>query len=168
MKYILEDLLRIRGWREEKAQREVTKKKLALDQALQLAAARRKSLSDHVHWRLQTEDRLYREIEGKSVQLRDLEDIKLKVALMREDEAAHEKALQESEGAATTAGKALEEARSLYRLAVKETRKVEEHKKVWLAEALKGEEREAEKELEDFVPRSEQSDEEWGADYENI
>ena len=168
MKYALEDLLRIRRWREEKAQREVVRMTSVLDQALHLVMEKEKRLSEFLRWRLQTEDRLFGEIVGKDVRQRNIEDLGLKISLMREDEAVHEKALQESREAARTAGKELDESRGRHRLAMKETQKILEHKRLWLAEAMKTEEQEIEKELEDFVPKSEHYDEEWKSCNEDI
>lgn len=86
MKYALQDLVRIRVWREEKAQREVTRRQFALDQALLLAARRRRELEDYTRWRLQTEDRQFREIQGRFVRPNDLDAVNLKVTLMAEEE----------------------------------------------------------------------------------
>jgi hypothetical protein len=156
MKYVLEDLIRVRRIREDGAQHEVIRKRHDLETAAQSVVEKKAGLSDYIKWRVAKEDRLYSGIQGKIVGRQDLEDLKLKVALMRDQEAAYEKDVEEAERALEIARDKLEEAKGNYRSAVREVQKMDEHKKAWLTERHKEEELEAEKELEDFHPKSEQ------------
>jgi type III secretion protein O len=155
MKYTLEDLIRVRRIRQDRAQREVIRKRHDHEIATQSMIEKQARWSDYVKWRLAKEENLYAEIEGSIVTLKDLDDLKLKVALMRDQETAYEKDVEEAAKAVEMARNDLEQARRDYRSAVKELQKLEEHKQSWLTDRHKEEEQEAERELEDFHLKSE-------------
>jgi len=150
MKYVLQDLLRVREFRETAAGSEVKKKKSRFDHAQRTVTEKEKALSDYHTWRLEKEDSLYDEIANRLVTLKDLDDLKMNIALLREKETALENDLLEAQKALNLAAEELEEAKDAFRLAIREKRKIEEHKTIWIGEAVKEEERAQDKEMEEF------------------
>lgn len=152
-KYYLEDLLKVRKFREEIAGNEALVKKTKLEEAVALVKKKKKELVEYRKWRIETEQKLFDDIKGKLINLKELDDIKIKIGLMREKEALLEQEIMEARKKRNSAQKKLEEAQEAYRTAIRETEKIEEHKKMWLEELTKEEEELQDKELEDFHTR---------------
>ena len=150
MKYVLGDLLRVREFREKLARQEVLKKSVCLYQAMAEVERRNLELSRYHAWRVEKEDLLFKEVEKKIITLKQLEDLRITTSLLRENELALEQAVRDAEKARQTATQELEEARRSYEAALKNTRKIEEHKSGWLEEMLRESERSADKEMEEF------------------
>ena len=167
MKYALDDLLRVREFREASRGNEMKAKKLLLDQAEILVKKKEKDLSEHQAWRVDREDALYDEVKGRHIRLKDLDDLKLKVGLMREKEAVLENDVIEAERARESAEEVFVESRDTYHSAVKEKKKIEEHKKIWVEEMTGEEEKSQDKEMEEFQKMTEGPDME-EEDVENI
>ena len=168
MRYVLEDLVRIRRLREDRAQREVVKRRHDVEKAFQLLVERKQQLSDYTGWRLEKEELLYGRVRNKVISLKDLDDLRAEVSFMRDQEAALAKAVQDAEAELRTAREGLERAKADYHLAVKESRKIDEHKTLWVAETNKEEEQAAEKEMEDFHTKVETSEHDWNSEYEGF
>jgi hypothetical protein len=159
MKYVLEDLLKVRDFRETSAGNEVKKKKGRLLHAERVVKAKEDEVSDYHSWRLEKEESMYEEVKNKQITLQDLDGLKFRVASLRENEAALENDLLEAERDRNLATEELEKAQSTYRLAVREKRKIEEHKKIWLGDMQKEEERAQDKEMEEFQKQMKSMDE---------
>jgi len=158
MRYPLEDLLEIRRVRQDRAQNEVVRKRHETDRANRKVEDRKREAADYRRWRLRKEDELYEEIRGKIVPLGELDDLKETVSGLRRREAALEKAVEEALEELEAAREELEKARERYREAVREARKIDEHKASWMEEALKERREAQEKEMEDFQLRSRDSE----------
>lgn len=154
MKYPLQDLLRVRLFREENAQAEVTKKRAELEQAEEAVKEREQELAEYIKYRETREEELYDDIMKKPVQLRNLDDLKVDIQILREKQGLYEQKVDEAKQERVTAEEKLEETRRAYLLSVKERQKIDEHKEIWTQEMDKVREADAEKELEDFRVRS--------------
>lgn len=154
MKYPLEDLLRVRNFREDNAANELTKRRREVEQAEELVQQRKQELADYIQWRIKREEELYNQVMQKPVQLKDLDDLKQDIQLLREKEHLYEDRIREAEKALADARQALEDAHAQYQAAVRDRQKIDEHKDLWAQETAKINEANAEKELEDFRVRS--------------
>lgn len=153
MKYPLQDLLRVRNFREENAANELTVKRRELEQAEQLVVQRKRELEEYIQWRINREAEMYQEVMRKSIQLHDLDDLKQDIQILREKEHFYEDQIKKAEIALEEATRALEQARSHHLQTVKDRRKIDEHKELWAQQVAKISEANQEKELEDFRVR---------------
>jgi hypothetical protein len=153
VKYTLQELLRVREFRETSRANEMKVKKARLNDAERMVAIKKEELSEYRIWRVQKEDSLYEEVQGSYISLKDLDNLKLKVSLLREKEALLDNNLVEAEKARETVREEFQRARNAYHHAVREKRKIEEHKKIWLEEMAREEERATDKEMEEFQRR---------------
>jgi hypothetical protein len=153
MKYPLEELLNVRRHREETAQVEVTRRRRHLESAEETVRRKEKELEEYIAWRTEREEQLYREIIDQQIQIRALDDLKLKISLLREKQVIYEDHVTEAKRNLQEAEATLTEAQDQYRTSVKESEKIDEHKELWAQEERKRCEAEAEKEMEDFRVR---------------
>ena len=107
MKYPLEDLLRVRNFREDNAANELTKRRRAVEAAEDLVKQRKRELEEYIQWRIQREEELYREVMQKPVQLKELDDLKQDIQLLREKESLYEERIREAENGVVQAKEAL-------------------------------------------------------------
>jgi hypothetical protein len=150
MDYVLEDLLRVRIHRENTARNAVRAKKQAFENAARLVSRRKEELTEYTSWRINTENTLYGSVKNKLVSVKKLDDLKQKILLLREKETFLEKELFEAKNARQAAEKELAEARAVHKTSIREMKKIEEHKNLWMADMLKEQERSREKEMEEF------------------
>lgn len=150
MAYVLQDLLKIRLMREQWAKDELIKAQNVLDAAIKKVEKKKKELNDFRIWRAKEEERLYAEIMHKHVKRGDIDGLKINIANLEKKELEHIQALDDAEQEREKAKEALEEARTLYHLALVNVQKLEEHKETWMAEWSKEQELLVEKEMEDF------------------
>lgn len=154
MKYPLQDLLTVRGFREEKLAGEMTKRRAELADAQQAVEDRRRERDEYIEWRVKREEELYQEVMNQSLAVRDLDDLKLKIQLLRDDEVVYEQRILEAKNAVETAETNLQEAKAAHRNAVRDLDKIEQHQEMWAQEAAREHEANQEKELEDFRVRT--------------
>lgn len=153
IRYPLEDLLRVRRLREEDRQNGVTQARQGVERAAQGVEDAKKRLAEYAAWRVEREAQLYAEVMHREIAVRDLDELKVKIQLLRDQELAHAQGVRDAEKALAAARDALAAARAAHAQAVKETRKIQEHREWWTAEALREAEMGQEKELEDFRTR---------------
>ena len=150
MKYALEDLLRVRRFREDKAAAEVVESREQLADAESQLEQRRQELQDHLQWRLRREEELYQEIMQREVHLKDLEDVKSRVQVMRDKDQSYQEKVITAKKKVDDAQRQLDTAREAHLLAVRNREKLDEHKSMWLDESHQELEAKAETEMEDF------------------
>ena len=150
MRYILEDLLKIRETRVDTAKAEVKTKEYRYEQAVKKVEQKKKELQDYHIWRIQKESALYEGIKNKLVRLKDLDALRQHIALLRERELALKKAIIEAEKEKEETLLELNKSKEQLRQAIKEHEKILEHKKRWLEDIKKEMERKQEIELEEF------------------
>lgn len=171
MKYALEDLMRIRESRKDRAQGELADRRQREQTAARAVVQKREALEDVMRWRVEQQEILFQQVQSRVVKRKDLDDLWLKIDLMKEQEAAHARALQEAESALESARRELDHARQAYLQAFKELQKIEEHKRIWIEDALREADQAMETELEDFRPKSDfegELEEEQDSDHEDF
>lgn len=152
-RYALEDLLSIRGIREQNAASDLRIKRHELEVCQDTVRKSQRAKEDYVAWRILEERRLYDASKGKHLSLRDLDMLKHKVLGMRGRDLSYEKAVDDARIAATQASERLDSARSVHVEARRKVQKIEEHKLSWSKLVTKAAERNEEKEMEDFRVR---------------
>lgn len=153
IKYPLQKLLRLRGVREDKAAAEVTNRKKRLAEAKMEKLRREQELEKYIRWRIEKEKELFEEIKGKEVSQKDLDNYKHEVLKLRGRQVQMEEAILEAQKHIEQCQKDLQTARDNYLAAVRERKKIEEHRSRWLEIEKLRQEREEEKELEEFIPK---------------
>lgn len=159
MKYPLEDLLRVRQFREDSAAAEVTARRSALERAEEALEDARRELAEYADWRVKREEEMYQELMQKTVQKSAFDDLKLNIDRLRTREVSLEENCFEKEKAIEAATVALDEAQASYQLTVRDRQKIDEHKDHWAQEMAREVEYNQEKELEDFRVREPEADE---------
>lgn len=151
MTAVVEELLRIKEFREDLASTELRKRRHRLEEALKVLEAKRAELDGYRRWRVRREDELFDEIQGRLVRVRDLEDLKTDIALLRDKERLLEQYLTDAEKARQSAKEAVEAAIEALNAAIRATRKFEEFVGLWREQARRERERFEELELEDTL-----------------
>lgn len=154
MKYPLEDLLRVRRFREDEAQSQLTAARGQLEAAEAALDQAEQALAEYIQRRERREAELYDEIMLQEVSMKDLDDLKAAIATLREQQSGYEERVRQAHQDVAAATNALEAARQAYTEAVKNRRKIDEHKGLWTQQEHKRSEAEAEKEMEDFRVRA--------------
>ncbi len=148
--YLLQDLVRVRELREDRASKALTKAQRVVEAAKQKLHQKLKELEEYREWRIQEEDRLIQSIMLKKVKLGEITDLRLEIAALREKELEHFDAVKKAEGELDRALEALELARKAHIRAIQELEKLLEHREAWQDEMKREAERLEELELEDF------------------
>lgn len=153
MRYVLQDLLNVRQFREDTASQELLKARNRLAVAEQTLLDRQRELREYIAWRVAEEEKLYAQIMRREIQRKELDDLKLTIQELRDRELSFQENILKAEKAIAEAKAALQQAQAAYRDTVKAREKLDEHKAVWTDEQLKEVEFNTEKETEDFRPR---------------
>jgi hypothetical protein len=149
-RYLLQDLIRVREHRENKASEAVMLARRAVADAEKVVAERTKEHAQFREWRIKEEERLIQSIMRKAVKIGDITDLRLEIASLHEREMALLDQIHKAEGDLDRARKALEEARVAHRKALQDLEKLIEHRSLWKVEQDLEAERLADLELEDF------------------
>lgn len=146
-----DDLLRIKQHREQTAANEVLRQKRRLEESAKSVEQARQDAAEYHDYRLQREISLFDEIKNRTVLLRDLENMKLRVALLREKEADMEARILEAEKQLTQVKQDLEQARQQHMEAVREQEKFKQFMEVQWENKRREEAIREEQELEESV-----------------
>lgn len=139
----------VKELRVERAEEEMRRCRLELEEAARQVVERKRELEDYREWRVRKEIQLYDEIEERLVSLRDLEDLKIEIGLLRGRETLFIQKIDDAERARVKAHEALDASTRTYEAAQKNLQKFEELAD-WLdAEARAYRERMEELELEE-------------------
>ncbi|MFH0787909.1 MAG: YscO family type III secretion system apparatus protein [Pseudomonadota bacterium] len=136
-KYALGDLHKVKKIREDLAVNTVVIKRRCLEEAEKILKKKEQDLLSYKAWRQQAEETLYQEIINTPVRLKNLDELQIKVKMMRDEELSLEKKLIEAANQGQKANEDLLGAREVYRNARKEKEKIEEHRKAWLKEKVR-------------------------------
>ncbi len=120
---ILADLLRIKEFRQDKAELEVARLRDRLAQATTALAVARNELAAYRIECDRNERALYADLCSRPVRLSDLDDVKLECDSMRENTRAHEAKVAEAEAAREAAAEQLKNARLEYQVATRNREK---------------------------------------------
>ena len=151
MKYVLEDLLRVRNHRQERMQELLLKAKRALEEAdrqLQQQCAKQTAFLQKKPQYIQAAyDAMFRQTQFKRnafdmvhLKLEKLDEYQMKLAI----------AVEKAQNKCNDERKNVERCMQAVRKAQQEVSKIDEHKKIWKQEMQKLDEYQQDKELEDF------------------
>ena len=164
MPYALNDLLKLRERREDTREQELQKAREHQRQMEEAYRQAKQRSDDFEKTRPEKIEHLYRAVLGQVVQRERLDRLKEAVAAIDAEALTlrrnAEEALRRSEEAAAAA----ETARAAYQMAVKNVVKLETHRDAWKQEAAVEEERNEEREQEDFIPLSLRADDDDSTD----
>ncbi len=148
---VFEQLLRIREFREQRAQATVVSERAALQRAADARDAARTQLDDfkaHVRAR---EARLFDDLQARAVQVRDIQDVRYEVGQMKAQERAYAQALDQAEAKRVKQSEVLVTARAIHVEADRALQKIGEQVTVDHKEAARSREQAEEAEREDGV-----------------
>ncbi len=148
--YLLQDLVRVREFREDRAGKAVIKARSVAEEARLDLRKKEKELTAYRKWRVEEEDRLIRSIMLKKVKLGEITDLRLDIAALREGELDHLDAVKKAEGDLDKALEDLEQARLAHIRATQELEKLLEHREAWRDEMKLESERVEDLEMEEF------------------
>jgi hypothetical protein len=154
MKYPLQDLLRIRSMREDRAARLVAREHQALAAARSETGRREQILDNFVRHRPEEEEALFQRVAGRSVQMLDVDEFRAGIEALqaRETELAHD--VEHAQLEQAEAQERSEQAEADHHRRLAELDRLNEHKEKWEGEqALEMMTRE-ERELEDHTSRA--------------
>lgn len=123
---VLTDLLRIKIYREEKAELALARARQFLVQADEALDEARRSLQNHKRESERKEREMYADLCTRLVFLRELDDVTLDMQLMKEQTARHEQAVKEAKEARDIAAERLDQAKQDHRDAVRMREKFSE------------------------------------------
>lgn len=152
-KYPLEDLRRIRTFREETAANDVIRCRRLVEQAAKLLEERKKQLAEYIEWRIAREEAMYQEIMQQLIQRKDLDELKVNIQILRDKELTYRERVVQAEKELAEAQATWQAAVATHQAAVKARQKLDEHKEMWAREVERELEFKQEIELEDFRTR---------------
>lgn len=123
---VIKQIVDVKESREERAQEEVRRRRLALEDAARRLEQRRGELEEYKLWRVRREVELWDEIERRMVKLSDIEDLKTNIGLLRGREQVMAEKVVEAEKARNEANTALVAAVSALDAAAKARQKFED------------------------------------------
>ena len=151
MQYELQDLLRVRDHRKDRAQENLLKAKKALEDAIKHVQLCQEKLDAFIQKKPEFVDVIYTKVMQKVQFKRNYMDvINLKVNKLEEHQLKLAINLEKAHNSYKEAQQKVTEASEALRQAMLEKDKIEEHKKIWKEEVRILDEREQDKELEDF------------------
>lgn len=151
MAYLLQDLVRVRELREDRASKALTVARRRTREAEQALEDRRRELAEYREWRLQEEERLVQSIMLKKVKLGEITDLRLEIIGLRERELEFTDRVHRAEADLTKAREEEEAARQAHKKATQELEKLLGHREEWEQEQSREAERAADLELEEFT-----------------
>lgn len=158
---MIKDLVRIKEFRERKAEMEVARARLDLAAAIQAVADAKVALQDYRAWSLNHERTLYAELCKKLVKPRDVEWLREDVLLLRGKERELDAAVATADGTRVKAEDGVRLARATHATATRNREKFDEVAKGIAAEATLEAAKREESELEDlYAIRRDKA--EWG------
>lgn len=149
MNDIVGRIVDVKELRVERAEEAVQAARLALEEAGRRVVERERELADYRIWRHRKEEALFDELQTKLVSVREIEDVKVEIGLLRGRETLFEQKITDAKAERAKAHEALDASTRAYEAAVKNLQKFEELAD-WLdAEAKAYRERMEELELEE-------------------
>jgi flagellar biosynthesis chaperone FliJ len=149
--YPLEDICRVRRFRVDRAEREVTQKRRLLQQAQALCEARKREVREYHDWRLAEERREYEKVMGQQITMADLNRMRARIADLRTQEMSLEDLVTQAENGIAEAQKVLDDA---LREHIEKSRALEKllvHRESWMKEWQAEQEQIQDKEMEEFA-----------------
>lgn len=157
---VLTELLRIKEYRESQAETEAQRRRRRLEDVVRALEDLQRKLEEFRVWSLEHERGLYAELCTRLVKLREIEQLRNRVAELRNEERNLEQRVLDVEQERRKVARELAEALELLREAGKKKNKFVELARIYSDEARRELERKEELELEEF--RSSDGKDDWG------
>lgn len=150
MNYMLQDLVRVRQHREERAGANAARAARQLEEARTALATAQDDLTEYTVWRIERENTLLDGLMRRVLRAGELSDTRTEIALLREREFEFHDRVRRAETQVEKAEAALQEARHDHAKAVRELEKLLEHRAGWQREHRLQMERAEEAAMEEF------------------
>ena len=151
MAYALQELLRIRVMREDRASAELSAARQEVRRAEQQLVERKDELRAYEETKEERRDRIYEAVLGHAVSREEIDKVIEGVARIDEEGALKADNVALAAAKVKEKERLSEEAKAHFVQASKERMKISEHREIWLAAELKEQEARQEIELEDFT-----------------
>ena len=152
-KYILEEMLRVRKFRKDVAEKNLKQAQVLVSEAENNVAKAEKALEDFKVFMEKESERLYQKIMMQKVKKGAVDELHYAIKILKNKLITHEQALETEKSNLEKAKKNLEEKKVELQDASKNVEKIESHKEEWIKEANKIDEMVADKELEEFAKK---------------
>jgi chromosome segregation ATPase len=149
-KYELDDLLRVRGIRKDRAEKNLKEAQQLLKEAEQAIVKAKQELEDYKIFVVQETKRLYDQILKKRINKSEIDNINFMVKELQNKIFDYQKRVEEAILACDKAKENLDNCREELRLAERNIDKIESMKDVWREQVKLEEERQADAEVEDL------------------
>lgn len=163
---MLNELLRLKVYREGKAEMSLARCRLALAEVTKRTGQARDSLTDYQRWSTEEEQRLYGAVYGHMVRVRDLTYLREDVVILRHKERALRESLVKVEAERTQADTAVRESRVVHDQATRAREKFVQLVKQESEEIRLESERKEDVELEDLYAIRREREEWEGGDHD--
>lgn len=157
-RYALQDMIKIRTMREERAGKDLVVARRDRDKAVQVVDERKKILAEFQRTKDEKRDRLFATVIMKIVKREQLDRIKEELAKIDEEEMLLAEAVASAERDLADKETATEKARARFAEESKNLIKIQSHKSAWEVEEHKEEERQQDAEMEEFTGKRNSND----------
>ena len=147
---MLDELIKVKQLREDKAIAALNEAQTLLEQRASAEEAKRQEQADYSLWRTRRKQELYQDIEGKSVSLKELEQMREQIESYRDRDLQLQDELVEAGRERESAQQAMETARQVRLSAYREVAKYEQYNQTLVDEEQREQERREEVEVEDM------------------
>ena len=151
VKYVLEDLLRIRNFRKARAEKDLKQAQRLVVEAEDNVKRAEQALEDFKAFIVEESNRLYKKVLGQKVKKEAVDSLNSALSALKNKMCDYEKMVENEKENLEKAKKSLEEKRVALQEANKNIEKISAHKEAWMKEAKKEEEVLADRELEEFT-----------------
>lgn len=152
-KYELDDLLRVREIRKDRAEKELKKAQQLLREAEQAVVQAKKELEDYKIFVIQESQRLYDQVIRKRINKQEIDNLNFMIKELQSRIFDYEKRVEDAILACDKAKENLDQCREALRLAERNIDKIESMKDVWREQVRIEEERAADAEVEDLITK---------------
>jgi chromosome segregation ATPase len=149
-KYELDDLLRVREIRKDRAEKNLKEAQQLLKEAEQAVVRAKQELEDYKIFVVKETKRLYDQILKKSINKREIDNLHFMVKELQNKIFDYQKRVEDALLACDKAKENLDNCREELRLAERNIDKIESMKDVWREQVKKEEEMKADAEIEDL------------------
>jgi exonuclease VII small subunit len=149
-KYELDDLLRVRKIRKDRAEKNLKEAQQLLKEAEQAVVKAKQELEDYKIFVVQETNRLYDQILRKSINKQEIDNLHFMVKELQNKIFDYQKRVEDAILACDKAKENLDNCREELRLAERNIDKIESMKDVWREQVKREEEMQADAEIEDL------------------
>jgi uncharacterized Rossmann fold enzyme len=151
VKYVLEDILRVRNFRKDVAEKNLTQAQRLVTEAEENLKRAENALEEFKIFIVTESDRLYKKVMKQKVKKEAVDSLNAALKALKSELFSREKIVADEKENLEKAKKNLEEKRIILQEANKNIEKISAHKESWMKEAQHEEEVMADRELEEFT-----------------